>query len=57
MSDADLVHALAQYLEFEPLEKQALLEIDGLLARAGALVDLIEMKSIAMRGPQGGGWH
>ena len=26
MSDEDLVNALAQYLDFEPLEKQALLE-------------------------------
>ena len=33
MSDEDLVNALAQYLELEPLEKQALLERDGLLAR------------------------
>ena len=57
MSDADLIHALAQYMEFDPLEKQALLEIDGLLARADALVDLIEMKELAMRGPRGGGWH
>jgi uncharacterized protein len=57
MSDADLVHALAQYMDFEPLEKQALLEIGGLAPRASALVDLIEMKAIAARGPQGGGRH
>jgi uncharacterized protein len=57
MSDGDLIHALAQYMGFEPLEKQALLEIDGLIARAGALVDLVEMKSIAMRGHYGGGRH
>src|SRR5262245_11704691 len=31
MADEDLVNALAQYLEFEPVEKQALLERDGLL--------------------------
>ena len=30
MSDEDLVNALAQYLDLEPLEKQALLEQDGL---------------------------
>ena len=37
MGDADLIHALAQYLDFEPIEKQALLECQGLLARAAAL--------------------
>jgi hypothetical protein len=26
LADADLIHAIAQYLDFEPLEKQALLE-------------------------------
>ena len=31
--DEDLVNALAQYLELEPLERQALLERDGVLAR------------------------
>ena len=31
--DEDLVNALAQYLELEPLERQALLERDGILAR------------------------
>ena len=35
MPDEDLVNALAQYLDLEPLEKQALLERDGLRARAG----------------------
>ena len=34
MADEDLVNALAQYLELEPVEKQALLERDGL---AGAV--------------------
>ena len=45
MTDADLIHAIAQYLDFEPLEKQALLECQGLLARATALIDLLEMKT------------
>ena len=45
MGDADLIHAVAQYLDFEPLEKQALLECHGLLARATALIDLLEMKT------------
>jgi Lon protease-like protein len=43
--DEDLVHAIAQHLE--PLEKQALLECDGLLHRCQALVELLEMQMIA----------
>lgn len=42
--DEDLVHAIAQHLE--PLEKQALLECDGLLQRCQALVELLEMRMI-----------
>jgi Lon protease-like protein len=45
--DADLVHAIAQHLE--PLEKQALLECNGLLERCEALVELLEMRMM----PQG----
>jgi Lon protease-like protein len=44
MPDEDLVNALAQYLEFEPVEKQALLERDGLLERCRSLIELLEMK-------------
>jgi Lon protease-like protein len=44
MPDEELVNALAQYLEFEPVEKQALLERDGLLARCESLIELLEMK-------------
>ena len=47
MDSADLVNALSQYLEFEPIEKQALLERDGPLARCRALGDLLEMQSLA----------
>jgi Lon protease-like protein len=46
MPDEDLVNALAQYLEFEPLEKQALLERAGPLARCRAMVELLEMKAL-----------
>lgn len=53
MPDEDLVNALAQYLDFEPIEKQALLEKDGLLARAEALADLLEMKTLVA----GSGWQ
>jgi len=42
--DEDLVNALAQYLELEPLERQALLESDGVVARAKMLLELLEMK-------------
>jgi Lon protease-like protein len=47
MPDEDLVNALAQYLELEPVEKQALLERDGLLARCRSLIELLEMKVFA----------
>jgi Lon protease-like protein len=51
MSDEDLVNALAQYLDLEPLEKQALLEQPCLLSRASSLVELLEMKMMAARTP------
>lgn len=47
MADDDLINALAQYLDLEPVERQALLERDGPLARCRSLIDLIEMKAIA----------
>ena len=50
--DEDLVNALAQYLDLDVLEHQALLECDGVLARCRALIDLLEMKLHAPRG----GW-
>jgi Lon protease-like protein len=46
MPDEDLVNALAQYLEFEPVEKQALLERHGLLDRCRSLIELLEMKAL-----------
>jgi Lon protease-like protein len=49
MADEDLVNALAQYLEFEPVEKQALLERDGLLERCRSLIELLEMKVLVAR--------
>ena len=53
MSDEDLVNALAQYLDLEPLEKQALLEQRGLRSRAQSLVELLEMKMLASKVPRG----
>jgi len=51
MSDEDLVNALAQYLDLEPLEKQALLEQPCLRSRAASLVELLEMKIMIARTP------
>jgi uncharacterized protein len=45
--DEDLVNALAQYLELEPLERQALLERDGVLERCRGLIELLEMKTLS----------
>jgi Lon protease-like protein len=51
MSDEDLVNALAQYLDLEAVEKQALLEREGLVARCRSLIDLLEMKVMVSRRP------
>jgi uncharacterized protein len=53
MPDEDLINALAQYLDFEPLEKQALLEQQSLKSRAQSLVELLEMKMLALKVPGG----
>ena len=47
--DQDVVNALAQYADFEPIERQALLECDGALSRCLALIELLEMKTMALR--------
>jgi Lon protease-like protein len=47
--DQDVVNALAQYAAFEPIERQALLECDGALSRCLALIELLEMKTMALR--------
>ena len=51
MPDEDLINALAQYLDLEPLEKQALLERGCLRTRAESLVELLEMKIMMSRTP------
>ena len=48
--DEDLVNALAQYLDLDAVEHQALLECDGVLPRCRALIELLEMKTHAPRG-------
>jgi Lon protease-like protein len=57
MPDDELVNALAQYLDLEVVEKQALLERDGLLNRCRSLIDLLEMKVLIARRDWGGGRH
>ena len=44
MPDEDLINALAQYLEFDPMEKLALLERQGPLARCKSIIELLEMR-------------
>ncbi len=51
MNDEDLVNALAQYLDLEAIEKQALLEQPDVPARACALVELLEMKLLMAKNP------
>ena len=53
LSDEDLVHALCQYLQFEPAERQALLECDGPVERARALVEFLEMHALLAQHPTG----
>ena len=52
--DEDLVNALAQYLDLQPIERQALLECDGIVARCRALIELLEMRTLT---PRGNGWN
>jgi Lon protease-like protein len=57
MPDEELVNALAQYLDLEVVEKQALLERDGLVRRCRSLIELLEMKVIVSRHRWSGGTH
>jgi uncharacterized protein len=50
--DEDLVNALSQYLGLEPVERQALLERDGIVARCDGLIELLEMKTYSPGGPR-----
>lgn len=49
MPDEDFVNALAQYLGFDPVEKQALLEVPDALARCRSVIELLEMKNLVGR--------
>ncbi len=55
MPDEDLVNALAQYLEFDSMEKLALLERHGALARCRSMVELLEMKAMVKDQANDGG--
>jgi Lon protease-like protein len=44
--DEDLVNALAQYLDFEPIERQALLERVGVVDRCQGVIELLEMRTL-----------
>jgi Lon protease-like protein len=48
--DEDLVNALAQYLDFEPIERQALLERTGVVARCQGVIELLEIRTLTPRG-------
>ena len=51
VSDEDLVNALGQYLDIDAIEKQALLEREGLAKRCESLIELLEMKLLVARYP------
>ena len=42
ISDEEFVNGLAQYVDVDPLDRLQLLEREGVLSRAGALIDLLE---------------
>ena len=46
MADVDLVNALSQYLDLDPLEKQALLERHSVSERCRSLIDVLEMRAL-----------
>src|SRR5262245_30871348 len=50
--DEDLVNALSQYLGLEPVERQALLERNGIVSRCDGLIELLEMKTYSPGGPK-----
>ena len=51
--DEDLINTLAQYIQLDPIERQALLERDGVVSRCRGLIELLEMKTMT---PRGGSW-
>jgi hypothetical protein len=51
LDDAEVVNALSQYLDLEAVERQALLECAGPLARCRFLLELLEMKVLSPKRP------
>ena len=51
MPDTEFVHTLAQGLDLEALEKQALLERESVLLRAQSLADLLDMRRLVSNLP------
>jgi Lon protease-like protein len=45
--DEDLINGLSQYMRLSPIERQALLECDGVLARCQSLIELIQINGMA----------
>ena len=45
--DDDLINGLSQYMRLTPIERQALLEREGVLARCHSLIDLIQINGMA----------
>ena len=46
LSDDEVINALSQYLDLEPIERQALLEQNGVAPRCAALVELLEKNAM-----------
>jgi Lon protease-like protein len=55
--DEDLVNALAQFMGLEALERQALLERDGVLDRCRGLIELLEMRTMGRAAGRSGAVH
>lgn len=49
LPDENLVNGLAQYADIDPLDRQDLLELDGPLARAQLLIDLLDTQVSILR--------
>jgi uncharacterized protein len=50
LNDADLINTLSQFLTFDTLEKQALLETPSSTTRARSVINLLEMRMMMARG-------
>lgn len=55
LPDPEFVHVIAQHLDLEPIEKQALLECETIVDRGHALLELLEMRRMTAHLPPGPG--